>query len=99
MPHLHLCNRAGIRDNAEKSGKPGHNRDIRPNSGTVPAKPGHLATMMCAINTTSYIIVPSLSLIHLYTHTTTGSSKINDPVLMDINTLILKNMHFLVLKV
>ena len=45
MPHLHLYNRAGFRDNAAKSGKPGHNRDIGPNSGTVPAKPGHLATM------------------------------------------------------
>ena len=45
MPHLHLCNRAGFRDNAAKSGKPGHNRDIGPKSGTVPAKPGHLATM------------------------------------------------------
>ena len=40
-----LCNRAGFRDNAAKSGKPGHNRDIGPNSRTVPAKPGHLATM------------------------------------------------------
>ena len=46
MPHLHLCNRAGFRDNVAKSGKPGHNRDIGPNSGTVPAKPGHLATMV-----------------------------------------------------
>ena len=46
MPHLHLCNRAGFRDNAAKSGKPGHNRDIGPKSGTVPAKPGHLATMV-----------------------------------------------------
>ena len=46
MPHLHLYNRAGFRDNAAKSGKPGHNRDIGPNSGTVPAKPGHLATML-----------------------------------------------------
>ena len=45
MPHLHLCNRAGFRDNAAKSGKPGHNRDIGPKTGTVPAKPGHLATM------------------------------------------------------
>ena len=39
MPHLHLW------DNAAKSGKPGHNRDIVPKIGTVPAKPGHLATM------------------------------------------------------
>ena len=46
VPHLHLCNRAGFRDNAAKSGKLGHNRDIGPNSGTVPAKPGHLATVM-----------------------------------------------------
>ena len=45
MPHLHLCNRAGFWDNAAKSGKPGHNRDIGPKTGTVPAKPGHLATM------------------------------------------------------
>ena len=45
MPHLHLCNRAGFRDNAAKSRKPGHNRDIGPKTGTVPAKPGHLATM------------------------------------------------------
>ena len=45
MPHLHLCNRAGFRDNATESGKLGHNRDIGPKSGTVPAKPGHLATM------------------------------------------------------
>ena len=45
MPHLHLCNRAGFRDNAAKLGKPGHNRDIGPKTGTVPAKPGHLATM------------------------------------------------------
>ena len=45
VPHLHLCNQAGFRDNAAKSGKPGHNRDIGPKSGTVPAKPGHLATM------------------------------------------------------
>ena len=45
MPHLHLCNRAGFRDNAAKSGKPGHNWDIGPKTGTVPAKPGHLATM------------------------------------------------------
>ena len=45
VPHLHLCNRAVFRDNAANSGKPGHNRDIGPNSGTVPAKPGHLATM------------------------------------------------------
>ena len=45
VPHLHLYNRAGFRDNAAKSGKPGHNRDIGPNSGTVPAKPGHLPTM------------------------------------------------------
>ena len=41
VPHLHLYNRARFRDNAAKSGKP----DIGPNSGTVPAKPGHLATM------------------------------------------------------
>ena len=46
MVHLHLCNRAGIRDSAAKSGQLGHNRDIGPNSGTVPAKPGHLATMI-----------------------------------------------------
>ena len=45
VPHLHLCNRAGFRDNAVKSGKLGHNRDIGLNSGTVPGKPGHLATM------------------------------------------------------
>ena len=45
MCHLHLCNRAGFRDNAAKSGKPGHNRDIGPKTGTVPAKPGHLAAM------------------------------------------------------
>ena len=38
--------RAGIRDNATKSGKPGHNRDIGPNSRTVLAKQGHLATML-----------------------------------------------------
>ena len=44
VPHLHLCNRAGFRDNAAKSGKPGHNRDIGPKTGTVPAKLGHLAT-------------------------------------------------------
>ena len=35
MPHLHLCNRAGFRDNAAKSGKPGHNRDIGPKTGTL----------------------------------------------------------------
>ena len=40
------CYRAGIRDNVAKSGKPGHNRDIGPNSRTVPAKQGHLATML-----------------------------------------------------
>ena len=48
MPHLHLYNRAGFRDNAAKSGKAGHNRDIGPNFGTVPAKSGHLATMQKA---------------------------------------------------
>ena len=42
VPHLHLCNRGGFRDNAAKSGKPGH---IGPNCGTVLAKPGYLATM------------------------------------------------------
>ena len=51
MPHLHLCNRAGFRDNAAKSGKPGHNRDIGPKSRTVPAKPGHLATMKLRLAT------------------------------------------------
>ena len=45
VPHLNLCNWAGFRDSAAKSGKPGHNRDIGTNSGTVPAKLGHLATM------------------------------------------------------
>ena len=50
MPHLHLCNRAGFRDNAAKLGKPGHNRDIGPKTGTVPAKPGHLATMRKSSN-------------------------------------------------
>ena len=54
MPHLHLCNRAGIRDNAAKSGKPGHNRDIGPNSGTIPAKPGHLATMQLSGSESGY---------------------------------------------
>ena len=28
--------------------QPGHKWDIGLNSGTVPAKPGHLATMLCA---------------------------------------------------
>ena len=46
VSYLHLCNRAGFRDNAAKSGKPGHNRDIGPKTGTVPAKSGHLATMI-----------------------------------------------------
>ena len=49
MPHLHLCNRAGFRDNAAKLGKPGHNRDIGPKTGTVPAKnrdcPGQTGTL------------------------------------------------------
>ena len=35
MPHLHLCNRAGFRDNAAKSGKPGHNRDCPGQTGTL----------------------------------------------------------------
>ena len=39
------CSRAGFQHSAAKSGKPGHNRDIGPNSGTVPAKLGHSATM------------------------------------------------------
>ena len=33
VPHLHLCNQAGFQDNAAKSGKPGHNRGIGPNTG------------------------------------------------------------------
>ena len=60
VPHLHLYNRAGFRDNAAKSGKPGHNRDIGPNSGTVPAKPGHLATMILCF-WTNYL--PSINLL------------------------------------
>ena len=44
-PHPHLCNWAVFRDTATKSGNPGHNRDIGPNSGTVPDILGELATM------------------------------------------------------
>ena len=33
-----------------KSGKPGHNRDIGANSGTVPTKPGHLVTMQRGVH-------------------------------------------------
>ena len=61
MPHLHLCNRAGFRDNAAKSGKPGHNRDIGPKTGTIPAKPGHLATMLL------YDEHPNLELLYINT--------------------------------
>ena len=43
VPHLHLCNQAGFWDNAAKSGKLGHNRDIGPNTGTV--RPGQTGTL------------------------------------------------------
>ena len=51
VPHLHLCNRAGFRDNSAKSGKPGHNRDVGPNSGTQ----GVVTTIPTILTPTSYL--------------------------------------------
>ena len=52
-PHPHLSNHAVFRDIATKSGNPGHNRVIGPNSGTILAIPGHLATMHSCLKTVS----------------------------------------------
>ena len=49
-PRPHLCNRC-------IPGNPGHNRNMGPNSGTVPAIPGQLATMLLCFLSNSNIIM------------------------------------------
>ena len=61
VPHLHFCNQADSRTiNAAKSGKPGHNRGIRPNTGTTHT---HTVTLVSANYTTIQWFALVLSLV------------------------------------